>query len=618
MPSSDRSVELTTLIPPFRRNAYADTFRMADTQLFMQCSRQCVRQRKGIGAQSQMGAAGLTTGFSKLALSEMRKHGLKDRRIASAAALWLTVLLGYGIAPVIARAGQAATRSGAAREQAQHGLPAPASPQSAVIPASGSGDSLDFLGSYGAAAAIESSETSHTSARPPAPTASQQMSRFSRSLLPPPWPEDLLWPTSVVARCDDTRGRDAELADRLMRERRFDSAAGLYAAIAASGRCPAAAWNRRVAKAYALHPAESFESVSAPSSGAARDLARLEALLLGAPRKIQERSRGQSNQRSAIWLDGLAAAETGDYPKAHSLLAGLARTHPSSVYVWLALGITDLSRAREESRRLSFLAPGSMWDERLKRLGAESSLDTVAAKGRRETNSAGAGACGLRSAQIGGAAAAGEDPARSSDAEARRLYEAACGSSENAHGEFGHARALPGGAERLKTIEALAAEERHDDAAAERDYRAGLVLEPKDSALLAGLGSFYRSRGRWQEARIELEKAHAADPDDPYTLFELGDTLLELGQPAAARPLLNRALDLDPALLLARWSRARAAAALGDNGAAVTDYIAAAPVDSSGELQWQLARLYRRMGNDAAAKIAMKRSDDQRRHAQAK
>jgi len=95
--------------------------------------------------------------------------------------------------------------------------------------------------------------------------------------------------------------------------------------------------------------------------------------------------------------------------------------------------------------------------------------------------------------------------------------------------------------------------------------------------------------------------------------FELGDVYLRLGQPNRSLELLNRGLEMDAGLLVAQWSRGKAYLALGDDQKALADLEAAAPADSSGELQWQLARLYEKLGRPDLAVKARKLSDDQRR-----
>ena len=108
-------------------------------------------------------------------------------------------------------------------------------------------------------------------------------------------------------------------------------------------------------------------------------------------------------------------------------------------------------------------------------------------------------------------------------------------------------------------------------------------------------------------------------PSDPLVAFDLGDVELRRGQPARALETLNRALDLDPSLLVAKWSRGRAYAELGgpDNDErAVEDLEAAVNCDTTGALQFQLSQLYTKVGRDQEAREAEQRSRDLRQAAQ--
>jgi tetratricopeptide (TPR) repeat protein len=161
-------------------------------------------------------------------------------------------------------------------------------------------------------------------------------------------------------------------------------------------------------------------------------------------------------------------------------------------------------------------------------------------------------------------------------------------------------------------MRALAAEQEDDEAAAMREYNIGLAQDPKSALLHAGLGHVYRQRMDLPSAERELAEAWRLDSSDPAVAFELGDTEQRLGKTQAALELLNQALELDASLLVARWSRAKAYLAMGDNERALADLEAAAPADSSGDLQWQLARLYRKLGRVDLAAQAEKRSEEQR------
>ena len=172
---------------------------------------------------------------------------------------------------------------------------------------------------------------------------------------------------------------------------------------------------------------------------------------------------------------------------------------------------------------------------------------------------------------------------------------------------------------RLFALQALAAEEENDEGAALVEYRAGLAKHPQSGLLHAGLGHLYRERNQLEPALAELTEAARLLPSDPLVAFDLGDVDLRMGQTARALETLNHALDLDPGLLVARWSRGRAYAALGgpDNDQrALEDLEAAVTCDSSGVLQWQLSQLYAKLGRNQEAREAEQKSLDLRQAAQ--
>ncbi len=89
----------------------------------------------------------------------------------------------------------------------------------------------------------------------------------------------------------------------------------------------------------------------------------------------------------------------------------------------------------------------------------------------------------------------------------------------------------------------------------------------------AGLG-MAQCRGRAGDlagAAEALAAARRAEPGNPTVLANLGILALQQGRPAEAVPLLREALTLEPRLLEARFSLARALALAGDRTAAATE-----------------------------------------------
>ncbi|MES2191085.1 MAG: tetratricopeptide repeat protein [Pseudomonadota bacterium] len=86
-------------------------------------------------------------------------------------------------------------------------------------------------------------------------------------------------------------------------------------------------------------------------------------------------------------------------------------------------------------------------------------------------------------------------------------------------------------------------------------------FEDAKRAFLAGIGHY--EAGRFPEARSSFEEALALVPGRVSTLGNLGATLIKLGEPQAALPLLEQALHTDPAYLDAWLHSALALGALG-------------------------------------------------------
>ncbi|HEX4685044.1 MAG TPA: tetratricopeptide repeat protein [Gemmatimonadaceae bacterium] len=109
-------------------------------------------------------------------------------------------------------------------------------------------------------------------------------------------------------------------------------------------------------------------------------------------------------------------------------------------------------------------------------------------------------------------------------------------------------------------------------AEAERCAEKVFALEPKSAAGFRLRGWIHYSRAEVQEAVRDLESSLAEEPNDPDTLLLLSNCLLISGQLAAARPLIERLVRIDPLTPLTQCMPAWAAMAGGDFAAAVAPY----------------------------------------------
>lgn len=516
-------------------------------------------------------------------------------------------------------------------------------PPSAPTQQPDSTSALEFLGSYTAPSAVLATETSHTSAHPPSPPASRRLHRIETGFdALAPWPWDFAWSTeSIVVTCTMAGAgleRDISIADGALRAQRFGEALAGYDKVAlAQAGCPAVTWNRAVAAAYAHSPgalanltaalpqapspalAEMMlglaELSAGDTAGAESNLLRFTEAAAGAQPAPGEASQvspplSGAGQPSAIpterdfrWARAMLAQASREPVKARQELDRLSQMEPGCLTVWFALAGAALEEARAASRRLSEIAPKSEWDRRLQ-------AEAVAARYPALAQSLWPGSLRAGQDKPGGAVSTSLDAKATESPES--LYGQAHAALSLSQDAYSRVSQSPQFSAYLHALRALAAEQEGDEGAAIHEYQEGLAGNPASAVLHAGLGHLYWQRMDLRAAEPELERARTLDPGDPVVAFELGDVYQRLGRPQPGLAVLNEALRIDPEFLLARWSRAKVYLALGDSERALQDLEAAAPVDNSGDLQFQLARLYRKLGRADLAALAERHSEEQK------
>jgi tetratricopeptide (TPR) repeat protein len=96
-----------------------------------------------------------------------------------------------------------------------------------------------------------------------------------------------------------------------------------------------------------------------------------------------------------------------------------------------------------------------------------------------------------------------------------------------------------------------------DEAEAEKLLSELLGRDPNRAQLHDTMALLRRYQNRLPESRIEWERAIQLDPNDAIAYGQLGVTLIYLGDPAAAIPLEEKRIHLnpdDPNIALAYWS----------------------------------------------------------------
>jgi len=107
---------------------------------------------------------------------------------------------------------------------------------------------------------------------------------------------------------------------------------------------------------------------------------------------------------------------------------------------------------------------------------------------------------------------------------------------------------------------------KEDEARAEKLLANALQRDPNRAQIHITIGLLRRLQNRLAESRIEWERAIALDPNNAVAYGQLGVTLIYLGDPAAAIPLEEKRLRLnpnDPNIALAYWSLGLAHLLLG-------------------------------------------------------
>jgi len=102
-----------------------------------------------------------------------------------------------------------------------------------------------------------------------------------------------------------------------------------------------------------------------------------------------------------------------------------------------------------------------------------------------------------------------------------------------------------------------------DWAACERAFLRALALAPDDVRALCWLARFLVAQGRIEEARPMLQRAREVDPLAPYPYATSGFCLLAAGRPTESERYFEQALTLDDGNTLALWARGVARIALG-------------------------------------------------------
>jgi len=144
-------------------------------------------------------------------------------------------------------------------------------------------------------------------------------------------------------------------------------------------------------------------------------------------------------------------------------------------------------------------------------------------------------------------------PAATSRNEAKRAFEQALALDPKSYdAKLGIAGVLV-----ISLANGLSEQPKEDEEQADKLLAGLLARDPNRSQLHTTTALLRRFQNRLPESRIECERAIELDPNNAVAIGQLGVTLIYLGEPAAAIPLEDKRMRLnpnDPNIALAYWS----------------------------------------------------------------
>jgi predicted Zn-dependent protease len=146
---------------------------------------------------------------------------------------------------------------------------------------------------------------------------------------------------------------------------------------------------------------------------------------------------------------------------------------------------------------------------------------------------------------------------------------------------------------------------RHYYPRAKDEYLAAIKMAPELPDLHLGLATVEMASSEWQEAETELENTLQLAPGSNLAEYELGDAYLQQQRCELAIEHLKKAIN-DPSLgIKPRLDLADAEVEAGQVNQAVEDLTAIAGQDRDGQVQYRLAKLYRKLGDKQREREAL-------------
>jgi tetratricopeptide (TPR) repeat protein len=148
-----------------------------------------------------------------------------------------------------------------------------------------------------------------------------------------------------------------------------------------------------------------------------------------------------------------------------------------------------------------------------------------------------------------------------------------------------------------------ALDEMRDHAGAIKQFRAAVKADPKQPNVHFGLGYLLWTQNQYEEAAQQFKLEIDNSPNDAQAMAYLADSNVRLNRPKLARPMLEKAMQLDPRLELPYLDLGILDGAAGRKDDALHDFKAALQRNPDDvQIHWRMARLYQSMGRSEEAK----------------
>jgi len=154
-----------------------------------------------------------------------------------------------------------------------------------------------------------------------------------------------------------------------------------------------------------------------------------------------------------------------------------------------------------------------------------------------------------------------------------------------------------------------ALDEMHDHNGAVEQFRAAVKADPKQPGVHFGLAYLLWTGSQWDEAEQQFRAELENNPQNVQALVYLADSQIRQNHFDTARPLLEKAVRIDPKFEMAHLEIGILDTQAGKNEEALRELHQAATLNPKDvQVHWRLARLYQAMGRKQEAQAEFDRT----------